>query len=711
MTAHGMGVAHRDVKPVEFIFGRRRKRRQAHLKVVDFGIAKVMTDSEDVMRAHEATGESIHAFSPKYGAPEQFDRKFGATGPWTDVYALALVLVEVVAGKTAMKGDTSQLFVIASNKEERPTLKAVGVDEGDAVEKVLARALAVDTRTRYARAGEFWDALRHAVEHGETVLSERSEETRREGASRETEPADKTATKPSATQALAPKRGSRLPQLAVAAFMACGGAALLYSVLPHQGMFVDAPPASSNAFPPLAALSKDAEAPAVNPASVTVTAPAGYQRYEMRSITSSSTFRTTSRATRNRIRAMGEPIRRSTAIPFASRAASSSDRSMRCTTPSSRVTKRTRSNDGFCPNRRTPRTCTCSPATSANRPFIIKVIVTGGTFARLYMTYKQKEQPYYEPIVPHTRDSFSFTAVSNTTPAPAPVVSVAPPHEPRLDASDAIRMIGSPCRRRNPRSRCRRRNPLIRAASVFDYPASPMAKRFRAAVIGGSGYGGGELIRRLLHPSRRRARARRVDRFRRRAARRVHPNLEGVTDLSFEGISPAEAAKGMDVVLLGLPHKVSAHEDARAHRDRARASSISPAIFACATPPSTRSTTAPSTRVPSALTDGTFVYGLPELNREAIKKAKYVASPGCFATTIELALLPLAKAGLLEGDVEVVGITGSSGSGVAPSAGTHHPVRAVNLRTYKPLDHQHIPEIDQTLATRARRTSRSASSP
>jgi N-acetyl-gamma-glutamyl-phosphate reductase len=60
--------------------------------------------------------------------------------------------------------------------------------------------------------------------------------------------------------------------------------------------------------------------------------------------------------------------------------------------------------------------------------------------------------------------------------------------------------------------------------------------------------------------------------------------------------------------------------------------------------------------------------------------------------------LPLAKAGLLEGEVEAVGITGSSGSGIAPSAGTHHPVRAGNLRTYKPLEHQHVPEIEETLA-------------
>ncbi|MBV9946220.1 MAG: N-acetyl-gamma-glutamyl-phosphate reductase, partial [Myxococcales bacterium] len=100
---------------------------------------------------------------------------------------------------------------------------------------------------------------------------------------------------------------------------------------------------------------------------------------------------------------------------------------------------------------------------------------------------------------------------------------------------------------------------------------------------------------------------------------------------------------------------------------------------------------------PEELRKGTFVYGLPELHREAIRKARCVASPGCFATTIELALLPLARAGLLAGPVEIVGITGSSGSGVAPVAGTHHPVRASNLKTYKPLEHQHVPEIVQTL--------------
>ncbi|MCA9589408.1 MAG: N-acetyl-gamma-glutamyl-phosphate reductase [Myxococcales bacterium] len=224
-----------------------------------------------------------------------------------------------------------------------------------------------------------------------------------------------------------------------------------------------------------------------------------------------------------------------------------------------------------------------------------------------------------------------------------------------------------------------------------------MKKRFKAAVIGGSGYGGGELIRRLLqHPDVELARVASVD-FVGEPLSAAHPNLEGLTDLVFEEIPPAKAAEDMDVVLLGLPHKVSATKmpelmatgakvvdlsgDFRL-RDAAVYKRYYHADHPCA----------------GHLTDGSFVYGLPELNREAIRTARYVASPGCFATTIELALLPLARAGLLAGPVEVVGITGSSGSGVVPSAGTHHPVRAVNLRTYKPLDHQHIPEIVQTLA-------------
>ena len=222
-----------------------------------------------------------------------------------------------------------------------------------------------------------------------------------------------------------------------------------------------------------------------------------------------------------------------------------------------------------------------------------------------------------------------------------------------------------------------------------------MAKRFKAAVIGGSGYGGAELIRRLLlHPEVELVRVASVDYIGEPIAN-AHPNLEGMTDLVFEGLTPAEAAKGMDVVLLGLPHKVSAQKVPEIIETGARIVDLSGDFRLRDAATYKRYYGAEHPAV--GLLDGTFVYGLPELNRAAIQKAKYVASPGCFATTIELGLLPLARAGLLSGMVETVGITGSSGAGVIPTATTHHPVRAGNLRTYKPLDHQHIPEITQTL--------------
>jgi N-acetyl-gamma-glutamyl-phosphate reductase len=224
-----------------------------------------------------------------------------------------------------------------------------------------------------------------------------------------------------------------------------------------------------------------------------------------------------------------------------------------------------------------------------------------------------------------------------------------------------------------------------------------MSKRFKAAIIGGSGYGGAELIRRLLHhPEVELVRVASVD-FVGEPLAHAHPNLEGQTDLRFEGLAPAEAAQGMDVALLGLPHRVSSQKVPELMATGARIVDLSGDFRLRSAAAYERFYGAPHPR-PDTL-DGTFVYGLPELHREAIKTARYVASPGCFATAIELGLLPLAKAGWLEGPVETVAITGSSGSGVVPSAGTHHPVRAQNLRTYKPLDHQHIPEIEEALAT------------
>jgi N-acetyl-gamma-glutamyl-phosphate reductase len=224
-----------------------------------------------------------------------------------------------------------------------------------------------------------------------------------------------------------------------------------------------------------------------------------------------------------------------------------------------------------------------------------------------------------------------------------------------------------------------------------------MSQRFKAAVIGGSGYGGAELIRRLLaHPHVDLARVASID-FVGEPLWSVHPNLEGRTDLLFEGLAPDEAAKGMDVVLLGLPHKVSAQMVPAIMRSGARIIDLS-GDFRLRDPAAYERYYGGKHPCPEWLTSGAFVYGLPELNRDAIRGARYVASPGCFATTIELALLPLARTRRLTGAVEIVGITGSSGSGVAPSAGTHHPVRANNLRTYKPLEHQHVPEIAQTLS-------------
>jgi LysW-gamma-L-alpha-aminoadipyl-6-phosphate/LysW-L-glutamyl-5-phosphate reductase len=223
-----------------------------------------------------------------------------------------------------------------------------------------------------------------------------------------------------------------------------------------------------------------------------------------------------------------------------------------------------------------------------------------------------------------------------------------------------------------------------------------MAKRFKAAIIGGSGYGGAELARRLLmHPDVELVRVASIDHVGEPLGA-VHPNLDGATDLVFEDLAPAEAARGCDVALLALPHKVTAAKVPEliaagvkivdmSGDFRLRDLSLYEKFYGAKHPH------------PDLL--GKFVYGLPELNRAAIKQAKYVASPGCFATTIELALLPLARAGLLDGVVvHVQGITGSSGSGIAPQAGTHHPSRAGNLKTYKPLEHQHVPEIVQTLA-------------
>src|SRR6202012_3635298 len=119
----------------------------------------------------------------------------------------------------------------------------------------------------------------------------------------------------------------------------------------------------------------------------------------------------------------------------------------------------------------------------------------------------------------------------------------------------------------------------------------------------------------------------------------AHPNLEGLTELKFEELAPEKAAEGMDVVLLGLPHKVSAHKAPDIMKTGARIVDLS-GDFRLRDPAAYEKYYGQAHPCPDELKKGTFVYGLPELNRDAIRKAKYVASPGCFATTMELALLP-----------------------------------------------------------------------
>jgi N-acetyl-gamma-glutamyl-phosphate reductase len=93
----------------------------------------------------------------------------------------------------------------------------------------------------------------------------------------------------------------------------------------------------------------------------------------------------------------------------------------------------------------------------------------------------------------------------------------------------------------------------------------------------------------------------------------------------------------------------------------------------------------------------TFIYGLPELQRKAIKKSNFIANPGCFATAIQLALLPLADKGLLKNDVHINAVTGATGAGTSLSATTHYTWRDNNFSYYKPFTHQHLGEINQSV--------------
>jgi N-acetyl-gamma-glutamyl-phosphate reductase len=221
----------------------------------------------------------------------------------------------------------------------------------------------------------------------------------------------------------------------------------------------------------------------------------------------------------------------------------------------------------------------------------------------------------------------------------------------------------------------------------------------RAGIVGGAGYTGGEMIRLLIrHPH--------VDlkfiHSKSNAGKpvySVHDDLLGETELIFA----AEWHSEIDVLFLCV-----GHGEAKKFLDvSGRLFDVSGRLFDASGRPfdgvriidlsqDFRLKQEGNEREANGWLGNNFVYGLPELNREAIRDAKAIANPGCFATAIQLGLLPLAKAGLLS-EVYTTGITGSTGAGQALSPTGHFSWRANNIQAYKTLTHQHLQEIGQSL--------------
>ncbi len=149
--AHEHGIAHRDIKPSNFFLAETPRGRV--VKLLDFGIAKLMLDGERTTRAATKTSSGFSAFTPGYAAPEQFrSEKFGETGPWTDVHALGLVLVEMVCARPALAGDNGVELYQSCMAPDRPTPRRRGGEVSDAFEQLCERALALDPQHRFPNA-------------------------------------------------------------------------------------------------------------------------------------------------------------------------------------------------------------------------------------------------------------------------------------------------------------------------------------------------------------------------------------------------------------------------------------------------------------------------------------------------------------------------------------------------------------------------------
>jgi len=205
-------------------------------------------------------------------------------------------------------------------------------------------------------------------------------------------------------------------------------------------------------------------------------------------------------------------------------------------------------------------------------------------------------------------------------------------------------------------------------------------QKVNIGIVGGAGYTGGELLRVLLrHPNAHIAFVHSTSNAGEPVSK-VHADLLGDTELNFA----SELDPNIDVLFLCV-----GHGDAKKFLT---ANEIKSSIKIIDLSQDFR------LEATSSIGDKQFVYGLPELQREKIKEANYIANPGCFATAIQLSLLPLAAKGLLQ-DVFTTGITGSTGAGQSLASTSHFSWRANNIQAYKTLQHQHLNEIGESLAT------------
>ena len=199
----------------------------------------------------------------------------------------------------------------------------------------------------------------------------------------------------------------------------------------------------------------------------------------------------------------------------------------------------------------------------------------------------------------------------------------------------------------------------------------------RIGILGAAGYTGGELIRLLVHHPAAEIVFANSESNAGNLVADVHEGLLGDTDLRFTDAMPFDE---VDVVFFCFGHGKS-EEFLKEHAIPEHVKIID---------------LAQDFRIAAPTHD--YVYGLPEIHREQISKCQHLANPGCFATCIQLGLLPLAKAGLLTHDIAVNAITGSTGAGQKPVSTTHFSWRTDNMSIYKVFTHQHLHEIRQSLS-------------